>query len=277
MQFFEMEPVSLYLSNLTEIETIKSNKQNINLYQHPWLGKVLVINGEIQHIEEYQSLYHEMLVHFPITFIPIVSNALILGGGSLFAAYEVLKYSSVESVVLCDYDNSVIELMIKHYPHARAVYEDKRFCYVEMDANTYVKNTSNKFDLVINDCFNLSERSNITKVSYYTLLSKLCTSYGLCVDIIYRHIFDKQTTIDALNYLRRENNTIFSLVCVPEYPGILHVETIWGKSKFLSQTNSTIINSIQKTDNSSLYKYYNPRLLPYYLYLPPYIKEKFNL
>ena len=52
-----------------------------------------------------------MLVHLPIAFIPIISEVLILGGGSLFAAYEVLKYSSVKNVILCDYDHEVIELM----------------------------------------------------------------------------------------------------------------------------------------------------------------------
>jgi len=276
MKFYEKELISFYLDGLTQLECIISAKQRIILYQHPWLGKVLVINGEIQHIEEYQALYHEMLVHLPIAFIPIISEVLILGGGSLFAAYEVLKYSSVKNVILCDYDHEVIELMERHYPHARSVLNDTRFKFIEMDGNDYIKKTLHRFDLVINDCFNLSERSKATGESYYSLLSDLCTQNGLCVDIIYRHIFDRQTTIDALKLLQKENHAVFSLVTIPEYPGILHVETIWGKAHSLSQSKRKTINQIQIA-TKEMFKFYNPDYLSYYLYLPPYIKGKFNL
>lgn len=100
MRFYENEPVSLQLSNLTTIESYHSSKQNIQLLNHQWLGKILIINGEIQHIENYQPLYHELLVHLPAAFVPNIQNVLILGGGSLFAAFEVLKYPSVKHVTL---------------------------------------------------------------------------------------------------------------------------------------------------------------------------------
>lgn len=118
MIFYEQEPVSLYLEDLVVLEDFSSDKQHIQLFLHPWLGKVLVINGEIQHIEEYQTLYHEMLVHLPASFAPHIENVLILGGGSLYAAYEVLKYPTVNRVVLCDYDSAVLSVMKKYYPHA---------------------------------------------------------------------------------------------------------------------------------------------------------------
>ena len=56
MNFYEKEPVSLYLDDLDILEDVNSEKQHIQLFQHPWLGKMLVINGEIQHIEKYRSI-----------------------------------------------------------------------------------------------------------------------------------------------------------------------------------------------------------------------------
>ncbi len=281
MTFHEAEPVSLYLNGLQLIEKISSPKQNISFYQHPWLGKILIINGEIQHIEKYQTLYHEMLVHLPAAFVPSVENVLILGGGSLFAAFEALKYPSVKSVTLCDYDRYVLSLMNKYYGHAKSVVNDSRFNYIESDANKYIRNCKNKFDLIINDCFNIAEQSNNRNTSYFKLLSNLCATYGVCVDIIYRHIFDRQTTIDTLNYLRAEKNTAFSLVTVPEYPGILHLETVWGNSPHLSQFSKRTVNQFQieciLKGISNIFNYYHPSNLSFYLYLPPYIKEKFNL
>ena len=280
MEFYENEPVSLYLNNLDLLEEIVSEKQHICMFQHPMLGKVLVINDEVQHIEKFQLLYHEMLVHLPVAFVPNVRNVLILGGGSLFAAFEALKYSSVEHVVLCDYDKNVLDLMCKYYSHANSVIDDNRFEFIEQDAKDYISNFKPLFDLVINDCFNLAKESQNNNCSYHSMLSQLCRKNGVCVDIIYRHIFDRSTTINTLKYLQAEGGLALSLVCVPEYPGILHLETIWGKSHSISQKLKKPVNHIQFEMCSSpntLFNYYNPNNIPAYLYLPPYIKEMFNL
>ena len=281
MEYYEKEPVSLYLKDLQSVESFKSSKQSIQLFVHPWLGKILVINGEIQHIENYQTLYHELLVHLPIAFIPNVKTALILGGGSLFAAYEVLKYPTVECVVLCDHDHTVLELMSRHYPHAKQVLQDKRFHYVESDGREFIRKIDNKYDLIINDCFNLADESNQHSVSYFSVLSNLCSNIGSCVDIIYRHIFDKKTTIDTLLYMKHEKALALSLVAVPEYPGILHMETIWGNSPYIAQDAKITSNLFQKNVMSGVtpspFRFFFPQHLPFYLYLPPYIKEMFNL
>ena len=281
MDYYENEPVSLFLKNLKQIESYKSPKQFVELFEHQWLGKVLIINGEIQHIEKYQPLYHELLVHLPIAFIPVVRTVLIVGGGSLFAAYEALKYPTVERVILCDYDYSVLELMAAHYSHAKKVLQDKRFHYVESDGRVFIQEHRETYDLIINDCFNLAAESNQSNMSYFSLLSNLCTSPGVCVDIVYRHIFDKQVTIDTLTYLSSENNLALALVTVPEYPGILHVETIWGKSSNISQNLKNTINLYQKEviaeKRASPFCYFSPAYIPFYLYLPPYIRDRFNL
>lgn len=282
MNYYEHEPVSLYLDNLTIIENIQSSHQHIQLMMHPWLGKVLIINGEIQHIEKYQTLYHEMLVHLPTSFIPKLSTALILGGGSLFAAFEILKYPSLKKVVLCDYDECVLEVMRKYYPHAKSVLDDKRFQYVESEGVAFLNRESGSYDLVLNDCFNMAAESRHNAYSLFDLFSKHCTATGVCVDIIYRHIFDKQVTIDSLRYLQNQSRLVLSLVTVPEYPGVLHLETIWSPhNKFLSQNIKVPVNIFQQEiieqSNISPFQYFSPLNLPYYMYLPPYIKEMFSL
>lgn len=280
VNFYEKEPVSLYLDNLDILEDfISERRQHIQLFQHPWLGKALVINGEIQHVEKYQTIYHEMLVHLPASFVPHIENVLILGGGSLFAAYEVLKYPTVKRIVLCDYDSAVLNLMNRYYKHAVTVAQDQRFSYVEKDARKYIQDCSDNFDLIINDCFNLAQESNIANYSLYKALSELCSSKGVCVDIIYRHIFDRPTTISTLAYLQQEVNLALSLVVVPEYPGILHLETIWGKSPYISQSAKQPVNDVQNTvtKKNRIFEYFSPSNLTAYLYLPPYIKNMFNL
>lgn len=276
MNFYEKENISLYLDNLKLLESRITLKQKIEIYQHDVLGLVLIINGEIQHIENYQCMYHEQLVHLPISFCDYPQTALILGGGSLFAAYELLKYPSIQAITLCDHDYTVLKLMENYYEHAKSVFADKRFHFVENDGVKFLNTENNHYDIIINDCFNLLKESNIHGYSFYKKMNDLLTDKGVCSDIIYRHIFDGTMTHDSIHEIKKCGNIALSLVTVPEYPGILHIQTIWGKNKNIAQTCKSTCNIFQKkcSENNNLpFKFYSPKNMPYYLYLPPYIKS----
>ena len=58
--------------------------------------------------------------------------------------------------------------------------------------------------------------------SLYQKLNSMLTVEGVCVDIIYRHIFDGSITHDSIQKIKEVGNIALSLVAVPEYPGILH-------------------------------------------------------
>lgn len=277
MEFYEKEPVSLYLNELDLLEKLSTKQQEITLYKHPFLGLVLVINGEIQHIEKYQCPYHELLVHLPASFIPNPKNALIIGGGSLFAAYELLKYPSIECVTLCDHDAKVLELMEKYYIHARHVKCNPRFHFIQSDGLEFIKHCSCQYDLVINDCFNLLNVSIHNRIPIYLRLKQLLTDSGVCADIIYRHIFDGEVTNDSIKEIKKYSNVVLSLVTIPEYPGILHIETIWGNNVNLSQDCKHVVNEYQKkiiNGEKNPFEFFSPDNLPYYMFIPPYIKEK---
>lgn len=276
MDFHEEEAVSLYLSNLEALEDIITEKQHIKLFRHPQLGLVLVINGEIQHIEKYQCPYHEILVHLPISFIEKPQSALIIGGGSLFAAYEILKYPSIKTVTLCDHDENVLKLMEEYYSHAKYVRSDLRFNFVECDGIQFIEQCQNTYDLIINDCFNLLNISITKKIPIYLKLKELLTPSGLCSDIIYRHIFDGKVTTNSIHEIKKYSDVVLSMVAVPEYPGILHIETIWGNNENLSQFCQKPINEYQRRiieGEKNPFEFFSPENLAFYLYVPPYIKK----
>lgn len=276
MHFYEREPISLYLDELKILEDIITEKQKVKIYSHPLLGLILAINNEIQHIERYQCLYHELLVHLPVSFCAEPKTALIIGGGSLFAAYEILKYPSIKKVILCDHDHSVLDLMEKYYSHAKMVKEDFRFHFIEHDGIAYIQNASEKYDVIINDCFNLLNESKKNDFSLYQKMNSMLTAEGVCADIIYRHIFDGSITHDSIQKIKGVGNIALSLVAVPEYPGILHIETIWGKNSNISQYCKATNNLFQKeciTKENTPFNFFSPENISFYLYLPPYIKN----
>lgn len=276
MNYYEKENISLYLNDLILLEHVTTVKQKIKIYSHPLLGLILIINDEIQHIEKYQCLYHELLVHLPMSFCAVPRNALIIGGGSLFAAYEILKYPSIQKVVLCDHDHTVLQLMKKYYSHAQSVMHDPRFHYVESDGFTYLQNDTKQYDLIINDCFNLLKEGERHSISLYKKLNSMLTENGVCSDIVYRHIFDGTITHDSIQEIKKDSQLALSLVTVPEYPGILHVETIWGRNSHISQSCKKTNNIYQQeciNNNYSPFDFFSPENIPFYLYLPPYLKR----
>lgn len=275
MNFYEKENISLYLNDLTLLEDVVSSKQSIQIYRHPLLGLILVINDEIQHIENYQCFYHEILVHLPMSFCALPQRALVLGGGSLFAAYEILKYPSIQEVILCDHDRMVLDLMQKYYVHAKMVLNDSRFQFIESDGIEFMRNSASQYDLIVNDCFNLLSQSYKNNFSLYKRLNDMLTNEGVCSDVIYRHIFDSKITHNSIQEVKKISNIALSLVTVPEYPGILHVETIWGKNTNISQQCKRTFNSfhLECIDNNlTVFKFFSPENIPFYLYLPPYLK-----
>ena len=271
MKFYEKESVSLYLDGLELIEEKKSNFHHIFLYNHYKLGKILIIDDEIMHVEKYECFYHEPLVHLPFAIEPSIETVLILGGGSLFAAREVLKYKSVRTLTLCDHDKEVLNLMGKHYTHTCTVIGDKRFKYVEDDALNFLKNNTTKFDLIINDCFDLS-KTYMDNENLYEVLDKHITTNGLCSDMIYNDLFDKITMTNSLNYLQKKSSSFYSLMCIPEYPGILHIHAIWSKNKVEFNHNNVNLTQIEMFKNNK-FEMFNPNYLNYYFYLPKFVRD----
>lgn len=272
LRFFEENNISLQLSDLTIIEQHESGKSMIELYRHKLLGKVLVINNEIQHIEAWQPLYHELVVHIPVSFIPEIRQVLILGGGSFFAAREVLKYDSVERVVMVDYDGDVISIIKNNYDHVAPIISNKKFTLVAADINDFLKENRIKFDLILNDAVDLLEYGN----DMYAKLGSQLTPNGVCSDVVYRHIFEGEKCQRTIIQLQKKYNCAFSLIAIPEYPGIFHLLSMWSTNSTVSQVAKTITNEIQKgwlANKNCPCELFNPSFLNYYLYLPPYLKR----
>ena len=273
IHFFEKNNISLHISDFKVICEVSSQRNfSIKLLSHKLLGKILLINDEIQHIEAWAPMYHENVVHIPISFIPRAKSALIIGGGSFFAAKEVLKYQSIKKLVMVDYDEIVIKTMTNNYLHAEEVLQDKRFSLVIEDIKLYLHKSEEKFDFIINDAIDLLE----LKDDYFSILNSKLTQSGVCSDLIYRHIFESEKCIKTIDLLRKNYNSAFSLITVPEYPGIMHVLSMWGKSDLIKQDATNIQNIVQKswinTVKSNPCLVYDPRFIKYYLYLPPYLK-----
>jgi spermidine synthase len=273
--------IGVSLGRLTSVAQCHGKFGEIRLFSHPELGKVFVLGNEIQHVEAWAPLYHEPLVHLPASFVEEVKNILILGGGTLFAASEALKYKSVKRLTVVDHDPQVTNTVARHYPHAKMCLYDKRFTLVEGDAYTILPQLGHNFDLVINDGADLlsaKSLSGLTKHSsnVFSAMQKAVNPAGVCSDVVYRHVFEQKRTVRTLNLLKQHAHVALSLVFLPEYHGVLHVLFIWGgissvvRQTAIRPTNTEQLRWIRNPSHSPC-RYYDPRFLQYYFYLPRYL------
>ena len=55
--------------------------QSITIYQAPFLGRVLVLDGVVQTTQADEFIYHEMLAHVPLMSVEEPRRVMIVGGG----------------------------------------------------------------------------------------------------------------------------------------------------------------------------------------------------
>ena len=115
---------------------------------------LLYLNGSLQFssLDEYR--YHEPLVHLPASHSRTLERALIIGGGDGLAARELLRYPSLQQLILVDLDPAVTtlarELSALKTLNANAM-QDKRLVVQHGDAWKWLEQDGDLFDVIIID------------------------------------------------------------------------------------------------------------------------------
>jgi spermidine synthase len=131
---------------------LKTEHQDLVLFEQPYFGKMLMLDGAIQISKRDEFIYQEMMSHVPLFAHGNAREVLIVGGGDCGIAEEVLKHKTVERLTQVEIDPKVIEFAKEHFHEFTApVFADKRFESVIGDGAKYVATTSRRFDVIIVD------------------------------------------------------------------------------------------------------------------------------
>ena len=129
----------------------RTEYQKLELYETEGFGKLLVLDGTVQLVEIGEESYHEPLVHPVMLAHPDPRRVLIIGGGDGGTLREVLKHRTVEKAVMVEIDGAVIDVSRRYLKIDRGAFEDPRAELVVGDGVEYIKNTGEKFDVIIVD------------------------------------------------------------------------------------------------------------------------------
>ncbi|MGK7922472.1 MAG: spermidine synthase [Trichodesmium sp.] len=115
-------------------------------------GKALILDGKWQSCTEDEFLYHEALVHPPMIFNESPRKVLVFGGAEGATIREVLRWKTVEQVVMIDIDGEVVEACKKYLPEMHQnSFEDPRVELIIDDAQNFLDSTSENWDVIISD------------------------------------------------------------------------------------------------------------------------------
>lgn len=243
-----------------------SGIQRIEIFETEF-GKMLSIDGKIQLIEEYETSYHEMLVHVPMMMHSNPEKVLVIGGGDGGTVREVLKHNP-QAVTMVEVDKSVVDASKKFIGIDKGALEDARLKILYEDGVKFVKSCEEKFDVLIVDGTDPSPVSEpLFSSEFYRKCSKIAEFFS---------VQSQSPLLQRDEFLRiyRETDVFRDrrvyLSSVPMYPGGL-----W--SFIVASCKEIEINpeEVRKRYNNRKIKtdYYTPEIHVASFSLPGWIKK----
>lgn len=195
--------------------------QHIAVLETQFFGRVLILDNVIQLSERDNMGYHEMITHIPMLAAESLRRVLIVGGGDGGTLQQVLRYPSVEEVVICELDQRVVELSRQHFPFFGDPWKDPRVRLVIRDAFAYLQENPGQFDVIISDTtdpIGMAER--LFSEEFYRLLAAALTPNGAAATQCEQMFFD--TALIQRIYLTARKlvkHPAYYYAHVPSYPG----------------------------------------------------------
>ncbi len=163
----------------------RSKFQDIMIVEYEELGKALVLDGKTQSAIVDEFVYHEALVHPAMILHGSPRKVLVLGGGEGATIREVLRFKTVEKVVMVDIDDEVIRVSKESLEEwHKGSFDDPRLELVIGDGYKYVMESNDKYDVIIADLADPIEAGPAYKLytrEFYARVKQLLAEGGVFV------------------------------------------------------------------------------------------------
>ena len=158
---------------------MRTQHQHLVLFEQPFFGKMLMLDGATQITRRDEFIYQEMMSHVPLFAHGDAREVLIVGGGDCGIAEEVLKHKTVRHLTQVEIDPTVIEFAKQHFPEfTKPVFADKRFESVIGDGMKYVARTKRRFDAIIVDSTDPQGPGKVLFSNKFYAACKRCLTKG---------------------------------------------------------------------------------------------------
>ena len=251
----------------------QSEFQRIEVFQSNVMGRVLVLDGCFMVTEKDSFIYHEMIVHPSMALVPGAESALVIGGGDGGAITELVKYSGLQSVTLCEIDGEVVSACKEFFPEISKGLSDHRVNIVCSDGAAYVKKFTNEFDVILIDSTDpVGPGKALYELEFYESIRKALKNGGVAAFQTESPIFMPEIFGSAVRNLRSifGANLAQPYVCViPSYPGAMWSFTICSSGSMDLLNPCCVLTDDQKTR----LQYYDPDVHRSAFVLPNFVRR----
>jgi spermidine synthase len=251
----------------------KTEHQHIIIFHNSKFGRVMALDGIIQTTERDEFIYHEMLTHVPVFGHGAVESVLIVGGGDGGMLREICRHKTVKRITMVEIDQSVVDMCRTYLPnHSQGAFDDPRLQLIISDGAKFVKETAEKFDVIIVDSTDpIGPGEVLFTNDFYTNCKNRLNEGGIIVTqngVVFFQIDEVKSTAKCFRNLFRDWH--FYTASVPTYIG--------GVMAFGWGTDNPEIRNVSRETLDERYKsatittrYYNPGIHKASFALPQYM------
>ena len=160
----------------------KTDHQDLVIFENEFFGNVMMLDGVVQTTDRDEFIYHEMISHVPILAHGAAQKVLIIGGGDGGVLREVLRHPEINCTMV-EIDGSVVEMSKRYFPkHSDGAFDNSRCHLIIDDGLKFVKETQEKFDVIIVDSTDPIGPGEVLFTSeFYNDCQKCLTENGILV------------------------------------------------------------------------------------------------
>jgi spermidine synthase len=255
---------------------MQTEHQHLVLFEQPFFGKMLMLDGATQITKKDEFIYQEMMSHVPIFAHGKAREVLIIGGGDCGIAEEVLKHKGVKRLTQVEIDPAVVEFSKEHFPEfTKPVFADQRFESVIDDGMKYVARTDRRFDVIIVDSTDPQGPGKVLfSQKFYSACKRCMNNGGVMVTQNGVPIFQPAELISSVAKFRK----LFGdggcyVAAIPTYIGG-HMAMGWATdNRKLRQTPVKTIAARYRKAGGFSTKYWTPEVHAAAFALPRFIAD----
>ncbi|MCD8038308.1 MAG: polyamine aminopropyltransferase [Lachnospiraceae bacterium] len=134
-----------------QLYSSQSEFQRIDIFDSKEFGIFLTLDGYMMLTQKDEFIYHEMMVHVPMSVHPNVKKALVIGGGDGGTVRELVRYPEIEHIDLVEIDAEVVSACRKYLRQTACGFDDARVHIYYEDGLKFVRKFSDEYDLILVD------------------------------------------------------------------------------------------------------------------------------
>ena len=261
-----------------QLARVKSEFQDIGVFETDSHGRVLTLDGVIQITERDEFVYQEMLTHVPLLAHGAAKNVLIIGAGDGGVLKHVLMHKGVERAVMAEIDGEVIRLSKEFLPGIGGdAWNDPRAEVIVGDGIDYVKKAPDgAFDVIIVDSTDpIGVGEVLFTDEFYKHAARILSASGLIVNQCGVPFMQADELHDTS--IRRAQffpHVTAYIAAVPTYVGGYMTLGWAGKdASLVSLSPEVIAERAEAAGITGKSQYWTPHVHVAAFWLPPYIAK----